>query len=122
MTFRRNSGKFRHKIILQKPKPEEYDELGGLVSSGFDDFCTVFAMCEQRSQSRQQVVGDYVTVDTRYFVVKDVSRLSRDIDTSWQIVYNGHTFRINQVELLNESVPYYVQFTATAINGGGGII
>ena len=84
---------------------------------------TLFAMCDQKSQTRQQIIGDYVTSDTRYFVIRDVrSLLETPLDTSWRLAYNGYTFLINEVTLIDDSAPYYIQLTATAINGSGGII
>lgn len=96
--------------------------MGGLETSEYETVRTVFAMCEKKSQTRQPFVGDYVTSDTRYFVVRDIRSLCPGIDTSWQLVYNGFTFRINELSLMDESAPYYIQITATAVNGSGGIV
>lgn len=120
--FKRNPGRFTHKIVLMKPKAVERDELGGLISNGFDDVCTAWAMCEQRSQSRSQVMGDYVTVDTRYFVLRDLTSVCPGMNTQWRLRYNGYVYAINQIELIDESRPFFLQITATAINPGGGII
>lgn len=120
--FKRNSGKFNCKIKLRKPSAEVRDELGGLIPAQFTDVCEVFANMETRSQSRQTVMGDFVTTDTRYFVVRELSKMASGINTDWQLVYNGFTFKVNQVELIVESKPYYIQITATAINSKGGII
>ncbi len=122
MTFYRNPGKFRHKITLLQPSTPVRDELGGLEATTYTAALTLFAMVEQRSQSRQQFVGDYVTSDTRYFVVRDIVALCPDIDTSWRLVYNNVTYLINEITVIEESSPHFVQIVATAVNGNGGII
>lgn len=65
--FKRNPGRFRYEIQLLKPSAPARDELGGIKPVSYEPVMTAWAMCEQRNQSRQQVVGDYVTVATRYF-------------------------------------------------------
>lgn len=118
--FKRNPGRFRHVVALLKPSEPVRDELGGIKPTHYDQALTVHAMREMKSQSRQQVVGDYVTVDTRYFVVRDLRETAaKDIDTSWRLQCDGRTYLINDVELIDESVPYFVQITATAMSGGG---
>jgi len=122
MAIKRNPGRFTHKIVLLKPKAKVRDELGGIAPIEYEQASEVFAMCEQKSQSRQQIIGDYVTQDTRYFVVLYVPGLYSGINTTWRIKYNGFVYNINQLEVLDESSPYYLQITATAINAGGSII
>ena len=120
--FKRNSGRFRYKITLLQPSAPERDELGGLAATTYTAALTLLAMVEQHSQSRQQFVGDYVTADTRYFVVRDITSLCPGIDANWRVSYNGMTYLINEVTLLDESSPHYVQIVATAVNAGGGIV
>ena len=121
--FRRNSGRFTRRITLLQPSTPERDDLGGLKETTYTAALTLFAMCEQRSQTRQQIIGDYVTSDTRWFVIRDVrSLLNAPLDTSWRLAYNGFTYLINEITLIDDSAPYYIQLTATAINGSGGII
>lgn len=120
--MRRNPGRLNKKIILMQPKARERDELGGLVSNGYEEVGTVWAMCESRSQSRQTVMGDFVTVDTRYFVVRDLTSLYPGLSNNWRLRYNGFVWEINQVELINETRPFYLQITATAINAGGRVL
>lgn len=116
--FKRNPGRFTHKVTLLKPAEPERDELGGIKSGGYQLAIELFAMCEQKDQSRQVFVGDYVTADTRYFVIRDVHE-SYPIDTTWRLEYRGYVWIINDVRLLDESRPAFIQITATAINGGG---
>lgn len=122
MAFKRNAGRFIHKIELYKPSTTTRDELGGMNTSTPILAGTLFAMCEQKNQTRQQVIGDYVSVATRYFVVRDIRTLHPDIDTTWTLKYNGITYAINDLSLIEETPPYYVQITATAVNAGGGIV
>lgn len=120
--FKRNPGRFNRLITLLKPSTMTRDDMGGLKATTYTAAITLFAMCEQKSQSRQQIVGDYVTADTRYFVVRDIRTLVPGLDTTWRLAYGGFTFLINEVTLIDESAPYFIQITATAINGSGGII
>lgn len=122
--FKRNPGRFCHRITLLKPSAPVRDELGGLSETTYVPAVTLSAMCEQRNQSRQQIVGDYVTVDTRYFVVRDTRGMNaaKGLDTSWRLSYRDFTYLINDILLLDESRPYFLQITATAINSGGGLI
>ena len=122
--FKRNPGRFCHRITLLKPSVPVRDELGGLSETTYVSAVTLSAMCEQRNQSRQQIVGDYVTVDTRYFVIRDIRGMNavKGLDTSWRLSYRDFTYLINDILLLDESRPYFLQITATAINGGGGLI
>ena len=122
--FKRNPGRFCHRITLLKPSAPVRDELGGLSETTYVPAVTLSAMCEQRNQSRQQIVGDYVTVDTRCFVVRDIRGMNavKGLDTSWRLSYRDFIYLINDILLLDESRPYFLQITATAINGGGGLI
>ena len=122
--FKRNPGRFCHRITLLKPSAPVRDELGGLSETTYAPAITLSAMCEQRNQSRQQIVGDYVTVDTRYFVVRDTRGMNaaKGLDTSWRLSYRDFTYLINDILLLDESRPYFLQITATAINSEGGPI
>lgn len=122
--FKRNTGRFCHRITLLKPSAPVRDELGGLSETTYVPAVTLSAMCEQRNQSRQQIVGDYVTVDTRYFVIRDVRGMGavKGLDTSWRLSYRDFIYLINDILLLDESRPYFLQITATAINSGGGLI
>lgn len=122
--FKRNPGRFCHRITLLKPSAPVRDELGGLSETTYVPAVMLSAMCEQRNQSRQQIVGDYVTVDTRYFVIRDVRGMGavKGLDTSWRLSYRDFIYLINDILLLDESRPYFLQITATAINSGGGLI
>lgn len=122
--FKRNPGRFCHRITLLKPSAPVRDELGGLSETTYVPAVTLSTMCEQRNQSRQQIVGDYVTVDTRYFVIRDVRGMGavKGLDTSWRLSYRDFIYLINDILLLDESRPYFLQITATAINSGGGLI
>lgn len=119
--FKRNAGRFNHKITLCKPNNLTRDELGGINEVAYTDVLTIFSMVEQRNQSRQQINNDYITSDTRYFVIRDISNLF-NINTEWRIKYNNYTYIINDVLLIDESIPKFIQLTATAINTKGGII
>lgn len=116
--FRRNPGRFTAKIVLLRPSTPVRDELGGVAPTTYTEAFTGFAMVSDKNQSRQQVLGDYVTVETKYFVLRDIRSVVAP-DTSWRLTHNGFTYLINKVDLIDESRPYYIQLTATAINAGG---
>lgn len=122
MAYKRNPGKFNKIISVLKPSEPIRDELGGIASTTYKKVIDLYAMVEQRNQTRQQIIGDYVTVDTRYFVVRDIRAVLPNINTQWRLEYNGYTYIINDLTLIEESRPYYVQITATAINAGGGLV
>ena len=120
--FKRNPGRFKYTVTLMKPSAPKRDELGGIQGTEYTAALTLQAMCEVRNQSRQQVAGDFLTVDTRFFVVRDLKGTAAEgVDTSWRLTCNGRTYLINDVLPIEESVPYFVQITATALNGGGGM-
>lgn len=120
--FKRNPGRFNHVITLLKPGQYLTDELGGVTQADYEPVLELKAMCEQRSQTRQQIIADYVTIDTRYFVVRDVRAMVPDLGKDWRLQYNGFTYHINEITLIDESRPYFMQITATAANAGGGAI
>lgn len=120
--FRRNPGRFTCKITMLRPSAPVRDELGGVAPTVYSDALTCFAMCTDKNQTRQQVIGDYVTVDTRYFLMRDVRSQVQGLDTSWRLRYNGYVYLINKVDLIDDGRPYYLQLTATAINCGGGAL
>ncbi len=120
--FKRNPGRFRYVITLLKPGQYSTDDLGGVAQLPYTAVLTLKAMCEQRSQSRQQIIGDYVTADTRYFVTRDIRSLVPDLDKDWRLEYNGVTYLINEITLIDESRPYFMQIAATASNRAGGVI
>lgn len=118
--FKRNPGRFNKRITLLKPSAPVRDAMGGIAATTYTAALTLFAMCEQKSQTRQQFVGDYVSSDTRYFVIRDIrSLLDSDLTTEWRLAYGGFTFLINDITLIDESAPHYLQLTATAVNGSG---
>lgn len=119
--FKRNPGRFTHKITLLKPAKPERDELGGIKSGEFESVLELFAMCEQKDQSRQAFIGDYVTADTRYFVIRDIHE-AYPLDATWRISYGGYVWIINNIRLLDESRPFFLQITATAVNGSGEVL
>jgi len=122
MAFLRNPGRFKHKIELLKPGTVTRDELGGVSTGAYTSAGTMFAMCEQKSQTRQQILGDYVSVATRFFIVRDIRQLCTGLNRDWRIVHCGLTYQINDITLIDESSPYYLQITATALNADGGVV
>ena len=120
--MKHNPRELNRRVTLLRPSDPVRDKLGGIEETSYTPELTLFAKVSSRNQSRQQIIGDFVTVDTRYFVLRDIRRICPDIDTSWRISYRDFVFQINDVQLLEEELPPYTQITATAMNGSGGII
>ena len=120
--MKHNPAELNRIITLQKPGQPVRDEMGGLQTPTYVVVGSFPAKVTARNQSRQQFIADYVTADTRYFVIRDIRSLHPGINAKWQLLYKGYTWIINKVELLDEEKPPYIQITATAINGSGGII
>lgn len=119
--FKRNPGRFDKKITLLKPSTPARDDLGGVSEITYTSAAELWALVTVKSQSRMQTLGDYVTTDTRYFIVRDVSG-EYPLSRNWRIKYNGYTWLINNVELIDESVPKFLQITATAVNQEGEVL
>lgn len=117
--FRRNPGRFTETVKLMKPSAPKRDALGGVSATTYTEFLKMRALVTVKSQSKQQIIGDYVTVDTRYFLVRDTRKTCPDLDSTWRLEWGGKAYKINDVLLIDESRPAYVQITATAITGGG---
>ena len=120
--MKHNPAELNRIITLQKPGQSVRDEMGGLQPPEYETAGSFPAKVTQRNQSRQQFVADYVTADTRYFVVRDIRSVCPGINAKWRLLYKNYTWIINKVELLDEEKPPYIQITATAINSNGGII
>ena len=120
--MKHNPRELNRRITLLRPSTPVRDELGGVAPTTYTTEKSLFAKVSTRSQSRQQVIGDFVTVDTRYFVVRDIRRICPDLTVNWRIQYRGFIYLINDIQLLDEENPPYVQITATAVNGSGGIV
>ncbi len=121
MTFKRNAGRFNKQITLLQPSTPMRDDMGGVGDATYLPAVDVWAFVTVKNQSRMQVIGDYITADTRFFVIRDISNIFK-LDNNWRIKCNGFIYLINNIELIDESVPYYLQITATAINQNGEVI
>lgn len=120
--MKHNPRELNRRIVLLKPSAPVRDELGGIAETTYTAELSLFAKVSSYNQSRQQIVGDFVTVDTKYFILRDIRRICPAIDTSWRVSYQGFVFLINDIQLLDEENPPYTQITATAINGAGGLL
>lgn len=120
--MKHNPRELNRRIVLLRPSAPVRDELGGIKETTYTAELSLYAKVSSKNQSRQEIVGDFVTVDTRYFVVRDIRNICPDIDASWRISYRDYVFLINDIHLLDEESPPYTQITATAVNGAGGIL
>ena len=78
--FRRNPGRFTEAIKLMEPSAPKRDALGGVSATTYTEFLKLRALVTVKSQSKQQIIGDYVTVDTRYFLVRDTRKACPDLE------------------------------------------
>lgn len=120
--MKHNPRELNRRIVLMRPSAPVRDELGGIQETSYAAEASLFAKVTSRNQSRQQLVGDFVTVDTRYFILRDIRRICPDIDASWRIRFNDFEWLINDIQMLDEESPPYTQITATAVNVAGGVL
>ena len=64
-----NPGDFKSRITLLKRSEPERDEMGGLKPSTYTPVFKVWAKQRDKTSTFRQVIGDYVTMDTCYFVI-----------------------------------------------------
>ena len=113
-----NPGMLKHRITLLKPSAPKRDSMGGYEPTTYTEACVVSAMQRDKTSTYRQVVGDYVNVNTCYFVCRDFTgRL--DVTTNWRIRYKGYDYIINSIVLLDYKLPRYVELEATRIGGIG---
>ena len=113
-----NPGKINKKITLLRCEPAERDEMGGLRESDYEAVGSFWAMQRDKTSTHKQVIGDYVTVNTCYFVLRDIT-VSYPLTTDWRVLYDGYTYVINSITRLADSVPYYLEIEATRLGGLG---
>lgn len=113
-----NVGQFKHTLHLLKPDEATRDELGGYNERTYTEVGTVRALQRDKSSTFRQVIGDYVTVNTCYFIVRDC-RCAFPIGVEWRIKVEGQTYVINSVTLLDDTPPYFLELECTRIGGIG---
>lgn len=115
-----NPGSFNVFLTLLRPSKQERDEMGGLKDRQYKESIVLKALKRDKSTTYKQVIGDYVTVDTVYFIANDIMSVY-PIDNEWRLKYDGAVYLINHITRLDDEPPYYMEIEATKI-GGGGII
>ena len=111
-----NPGDFKSRITLLERSEPERDEMGGLKPSTYTPVFKVWAKQRDKTSTFRQVIGDYVTMDTCYFVIRDISS-KYPVNTDWRISFEGYTYVINSVVKLGERAPYYLELEATRLGG-----
>lgn len=114
--FRRNVGTFDKMIGLYKPSSVKRDELGGVKEREFEHVAYVMAQIRNKTASMSQIVGDYVTMDTRYFLMRDF-RSIYPITEKWQIKVNNVTYVINSINIIDDIKPAFLEVEATKVGG-----
>lgn len=113
-----NPGKLNKRITLQRCEPAERDEMGGLREREYETVGSFWAMQHDKTSTHKQVIGDYVTVNTCYFIIRDISDMY-PLTTDWRLLYDGYTYIINSISKLTDSVPHYLELEATRLGGIG---
>lgn len=111
-----NMGKFKHRLELLCPGEFVRDDMGGIMDRTYKKVGIINAFKRDKSVTFKTVIGDYVTTDTVYFVVRDI-RSAYNLDTDWRLIVDGYTYIINTVTLLDDTVPKYLEIEATKIGG-----
>ena len=115
-----NPGSFRAILTLLRPGKQERDEMGGLKERKYKESIVIRALKRDKTTTYKQVIGDYVTVDTVYFVTNDITSIY-PLDNDWRLKHDGAVYIINHITRLDDEPPYYMEIEATKINGGGVI-
>lgn len=111
-----NPGIFNRRITLLQRSTLVRDAMGGLKDPAYEKIVTLWAMQRDKTSTYKQVIGDYVTTNTCYFIVRDVTG-KYPVDASWRISYEGYTYVINSITKLNDRPPFYLEIEATRIGG-----
>ena len=111
-----NMGQFKWRLTLLRPGEFARDEMGGIMDSEYTPVGVVNALRRDKSTTYKTVIGDYVTVDTAYFIIRDV-RGVHDINNDWRLIIDGQVYVINTVTVLDDTVPKYLEIEATKIGG-----
>lgn len=113
-----NPGELKRRIMLRRRLPLVRDEMGGLQEAEYEDAAVVWAGQRDKTSTYRQVIGDYVTVNTCYFIIRELPE-SCPITTDWRVRYEGYDYVINSVVRLNERPPFFLELEATRIGGLG---
>lgn len=116
--YKTNPGKFNKRVTLLRCEPAERDEMGGLREREYEAVGSFWAMQRDKTSTYKQVIGDYVTVNTCYFVLRDISS-TYPLTTDWRLQYAGYTYVINSITKLDDSIPHYLEIEATRLGGIG---
>lgn len=114
--MRFNVGSFSKVVHLLQPSTPSRDSIGGINEIEFKTVGTVRALQRDKTTTYKQVIGDYVTVNTAYFIVRDL-REAYTLDVDWRLKIDGATYIINTISLLDDSRPYFMEIEATRIGG-----
>lgn len=114
--FRRNVGTFDKRIGLYRPSSVQRDEMGGIKEKSYELVSIVMAQVRNKTASMSQIVGDYVTVDTRYFLMRDF-RSVYPVTEKWQIRMDGVLYVINSINIIDDIKPAFMEIEATKVGG-----
>jgi SPP1 family predicted phage head-tail adaptor len=96
-----NFGQFDRLITLQKPTPAPANAFGGSgQESTFTDVAQVYAKVES-SPGTEGFIGDQLTATQRQ---KLTIRYRADVAPDWQVVIDGRTFQITDLQQFGRRV------------------
>lgn len=111
-----NMGQFKWRLELLQPGEFKRDEMGGIMDHDYKKVGIINAFKRDKSVTFKTVIGDYVTTDTVYFVIRDI-RNAFDINNDWRLKVDGHVYVVNTVTTLDDKPPFYIEIEATKIGG-----
>jgi len=105
-------------VQLLSPSTQQRDVLGGETAKTYTLAGTVWAQKRDKTSTFRQVIGDYVTVNTCYFVAWDFLS-TYAINTEWRLEVNGQRYAINSIVLIDDRLPHRIEIEATRLGGIG---
>lgn len=110
------SSKMNTKVALYKPDALTRDEMGGVETRTYTKQGEIWAQKRDKTSTFRQVIGDYVTANTCYFVAWDF-RSSYQVSQDWQLEADGQRYVINSITVIDDVLPYRIEIEATALGG-----
>ena len=106
------------KVTLLSPSAHQRDDMGGEVAKTYTAAGTIWAQKRDKTSTFRQVIGDYVTQNTCYFVAWDFLS-TYNITTEWRLEVDNQRYIINSIVLIDDRLPRRVEIEATRLGGIG---
>lgn len=110
------SSKMNTKVALYEPDRLIRDEMGGVVPRNYTKAGEIWAQKRDKTSTYKQVIGDYVTANTCYFVAWDF-RNTYPVAQDWQLEVGEQRYVINSITVIDDVLPHRIEIEATALGG-----